>query len=473
MRIRKYDFDYGRRHLMDKALKGSVGAGVLASTWPLISEGLEVDKAYPEELTSIEVHTKGKIKPGDKVDANNVKYVEHLLEPIVAWEIKNDNRAIHIVDNKNRTIEQMFPPAYLEATLRNQGRAVVDDIGNVRDKKAALPNGVWVGGSPFPNPQTGLEACANITLSWGRHDMSMYAVRDFDLGADGEVGYQYDFVWVELNTTARADGTVWNGYDDMLRFQSVWFTRPAAQAGSSFLQEWDYDQRKFPTLYGYLPLFRRVRQFPASQRFEPIVPGINFFLSDAWAAGDPMLTWGSYKIIGREPHLVAISSENWGARVDADNWEPAVTGGPKGKTYCESFYELSPECVVWEAEPTGYPRSPVGKKRIWEDVRNGMIMSYITYDRKGDLWRSVEGAFCQKKVKNVDTGEVIQMTDPQGRPEWSWTFVNFYDIQTQRMSRLYQAKEVEGGYNNHFHADEDAFYDKYLTRSALVRLGQV
>ena len=88
------------------------------------------------------------------------------------------------------------------------------------------------------------------------------------------------------------------------------FTSPQEQAGSSFLSKWYYDQREFPELYGYLPLFKRVRQFPTNQRFEPLVPGITLHLSDAWAAGYPMLTWGNYKIVGREPHLVAVSPKN-------------------------------------------------------------------------------------------------------------------------------------------------------------------
>ncbi|MDE0855025.1 MAG: twin-arginine translocation signal domain-containing protein, partial [Nevskia sp.] len=38
MRIRKYDFNYGRRALLQKAALGA-GAGVLAPLWPLIASG--------------------------------------------------------------------------------------------------------------------------------------------------------------------------------------------------------------------------------------------------------------------------------------------------------------------------------------------------------------------------------------------------------------------------------------------------
>lgn len=52
------------------------------------------------------------------------------------------------------------------------------------------------------------------------------------------------------------------------------FTSTADVAGSSFMSVWSNDQRQFPQLVGYLPQFRRTRTFPASQRFEPLIPGV-------------------------------------------------------------------------------------------------------------------------------------------------------------------------------------------------------
>ena len=67
MRIRKYDVDYGRRALLQKAALGA-GAGVLAPLWPMIASG-DMSKAYPDELTSVEMYTKGKVKTGDVLTA--------------------------------------------------------------------------------------------------------------------------------------------------------------------------------------------------------------------------------------------------------------------------------------------------------------------------------------------------------------------------------------------------------------------
>ncbi len=465
MRIRKYDFDYSRRQFAEKVAYG-LGAGLLAPTWKTIAATGEITKAYPDEVTSIELQSKGKVKPGDIVDKSNVEFVSHLLDPIMVQQISTMGRRLKI-RAPNKDITQFFPHAYLEATLKNAGKASFDETGNVVE---TATKGPWIGGNPFVDVKTGNEGIANLTLSWGRHDMSQYAVRSYSLNPDGSPAYTYDLYWTELNTTARTEGVpVFQGKKDMLRFQSVFFTAPQEQAGASFLVPWYYDQRKFPDIYGYLPQFRRVRQFPANQRFEPIVPGLSFFLSDAWGAGDPMLTWGNTKIVGRGPHLVAGAGNFRGK--SHPNWENhSWHGGPKGKSFMEYEMELAPECIQIESEPTGYPRAPVGKKKVWVDARNGMLVAYITFDRRGQLWKQVDAAFGPQIE-----GDFVNK-DRTGHPHWSWTNVHFHDLQSGRLDLFNHCKQIAGGYNSQYEApggNEQAIYDKFCTQAAIARLGAV
>lgn len=457
MRIRKYDFDYGRRAMMEKVAKGVGVAGVLGGLWPMIGNGADITKAYPDELTSIEGFTKGKIKTGDVISAQNVDIVKDLLDPICYTQVKEMGRTFTIVPtSKDPTV--LFPYDYLEATLKNKGRAKLDNAGNVWTDDGST----WVGGLPFPEPKTGLEAAADITLSWGRHDFAMYGIREWDMGPDGEEAYQYDYVWAEMNMSGRTDGKVMLGRKDLLRHQNVWFTHPNDTKGSSFLSVWYYDQRKYPDLYGYFPAFKRVRQFPTNQRFEPLAPGITFFLTDAWGAGDPMLTWGNYKIVSRGP-MLGSTSGNWlGSR---PNWEKKRHGGPKGKTFFETYRELIPEAIVLEAEPTGYPRAPVSKKTVYIDARNGQFFGYVTRDRRGQIWKSFEPGMSQFK-----DGDVV-FKEPNGKPAWCWTHVLSHDIQNNRMSLLNHVNAVQGGYKTTFEDKGDA-YNLYLTTQSLTRLGR-
>jgi hypothetical protein len=467
MRIRKYDHDYSRRVFMEKVALG-LGGGVLAPLWPTIVKSAEkISKAYPDEMTSIEMNTKGKIKVGDTIDSKNVEHVKHLLDEITYVQVSQQGRKL-IIAPPTTDVSTMYPYTFFQATLKNAGKAKFDATGNVVEAATGDP---WIGGTPFPDMKTAEEAVANITLSWGRHDLSQYAIRDFDINPNGSRAYQYDFLWTELNTTARTEGArYFQGKKDMLRYQSVFFTAPQEQAGASFLCPWYYDQRKLPELYGYLPQFRRVRQFPANQRFEPLVPGITLFLSDAWGAGDPMLTWGNTKLIGREPHLVSCKG-NWKGK-EHPNWENThFHGGPKGLTFMDTVVELAPECLVVESQPTGYPRAPVGKKRMWIDARNGMLSGYITYDRRDKVWKQVDAAFGQQVQ-----GDVINK-DKYGYPVWSVAHVHIGDVQSGRMSLLQFVKEIRGGYKARYEvkdeAEEVAAFDTFLTQNALNRLGTV
>jgi uncharacterized protein DUF1329 len=458
MRIRKYDFDYGRRALLQKAAVGA-SAGVLAPLWPMITNG-DMSKAYPDELMSVEGFTKGKVKTGDMVTADNVDFVKDLFDPITYQQIKTMGRKIKIVETvKDPT--QLYPMAFLETTLKNKGKAKLAADGNIVEAATGNP---WLGGLPFVEAKTGEEAIANLTLSWGRHDYCQYAIRQWDIDPSGNQAYQYDFVWAELQANARLDGKPFQGKKDLLRIQSVWFTSPQDVSGSSFLSTWYYDQRKYPDLAGYLPAFKRVRQFPTNQRFEPLLPGITWFLSDAWAAGDPMLTWGNYKIVGRQPMLGPVSN-NWAG--SKNNWEIGTHGGAKGGTFLDANFSMCPECIVLEAEPTGYPRAPVGKKRVWIDVRNQQFVAYITYDRRGQEWKSFEVGWSRYQ----DGSAIVK--DPKGNSEWSWTYVLSHDIQANRMSRVTHTKACAGGYTSEFADNGLDVYNKYLTTTAITRLGQV
>lgn len=456
MHIRKFDFDFSRRHFLEKTAKGILTAGVLTPMWPLVAQAADITKAYPDELLSIEGYTKGKIKTGDMITADNVELVKELLDPVAYKQVREMGRRIRVVAS-TRDVSRMYPAEYLEATLRNKGKARLDADGNV----VTADGKRWLGGNPFPEATTAQEAFANLTLSWGRHDNSVYAVRDWEIGPDGDVSYQYDFVWVEENVAARvgAGGPYLAGMEDKLRLQSVFFTAPSDVKGTSYLNTWYYDQRKFPDLVGYLPAFKRVRKFPTNQRFEPLVAGMALYLSDAWAAGDPMLTWGNYKVVGRGPFLGAVSG---GWHGDHPNWERPVHGGPKGQTFFDTDMELCPEVLIVEAEPVGYSRAPVSKKRVWIDVRNMMYVGYVTYDRRGDIWKSFEPQYALYEKGNA------RFMDGK-HTAWSWTAVHCHDIQSNRMTRFVQAKSVAGGMSSGY--NQDSLYERYLTEQAIQRLG--
>lgn len=455
--IRRFDKGYSRRRFLREMELGVIAGGVLAPLWSAFAGEGDISKVYPDELLSIELYTKSRIKPGDVIDKDNVEHVWELLDPIKRKQIVEMGRKLTVKDS-TRDLAKLMPIPYLEATVRNKGQARFNDKGNVVD----AGGNPWIGGNPFPEPKNALEAFAAQTLSWGRHDGVVYAFKADALNTSGEVKYRYEGVWAELSPVARTvmePRPYWPGHKDILRYQSVAFTSPSESAGTAFLNIWPYDQNTFPDLYGYIPHYGRIRQFPTDQRFEPLVPGSELYLSDAWAAGDPLHTWGNFKVIDRKPMLGAVAGA-WSG--DHPNWEREAHGGPNGSTFFHTTVELVPEVLIVEAEPTGFPRAPVGKKRVWFDIRTGLPIAMNSYDRKGQLFRMFDGAY--------GVYENAQQTVMAGKhPYWSWGHAHGFNLQTGSMTRLEQVKEVAGGHQ--MVVNDESIYHQYLTRTALSRIG--
>ncbi|MDP2123278.1 MAG: DUF1329 domain-containing protein [Parvibaculum sp.] len=457
MYLRRYTHDYSRRLFLERLAAGVVSLGVTSPLWPVLAATGDASSAYPDELLSIEAYTKGAISTGGRIDAGNVELVRELLDPIRFRQIKEMGRVLEIVAPTTELME-LSPCEYLEATFRNSGKARFDARGNVVTEEGEP----WIGGNPFPNPKSAIEIFAGLTLSWGRHDISVYATKEFDLAPNGSIDYRYESVWAELAPVGRVavePMPYWNEFKDKLRFQSVAFTYPNEEKGTSFLNIWPYDQNEFPELYGYLPAFKRIRRFPTNQRFEPLIAGSTLYLSDAWAAGDPLLTWGNYRLVHQGPALAALSG-GWAA--DHPNWEHTTHGGPNGDSFWDTKVQLVPEALVVEAEPVMFPRAPVGKKQVWFDARTLLPFVMVSFDRKGEVFRSFDGAFSQYRK-----GDSVVMDGKH--PYWSWTHVHAHNIQTNRITRLEQVKQVRGGHT--MMVNDQSAYDRYLTTHALRRLG--
>ena len=459
MHIRKFDQGFSRRFFLEQVSKGVIAAGVLTPLWPTIARGNTLEGVYPDEISTLEGLTGGRINTGDVISAANVEHVKDLIDPVSYLQITQMNREI---DTHVSTLDPtwLMPEDYLNATVTHSGRARFDDAGNVRTDDG----GAWIGGNPFPNARSGVEAFANITLSWGRYDQTFYAIREEDLNPDGSVAYRYDFVWCEMNATGRVSlgDNPFRGREDKLRYQSVFFNTPQDVRGTAFLSIWPYDQTQFPQLHGYLPAFKRVRRYPTNQRFEPLMPGPTWYISDAWGAGDPFLTWGNFKIVHRGPMLGPAGPGNFNAT--HPNWERERVGGPKGKSFLRSSWEVIPDVIVLEAEPVKYPRAPISRRRIYIDARAMVAFNSISYDRRGELYKSFEHG---NGISIGKDGAVVNALGGK-KPLWSWNFVIAHDVQTNRIS-LPELVKSSGGYDTHYNDPED--YNRFLTVSAIRRLG--
>jgi hypothetical protein len=89
----------------------------------------------------------------------------------------------------------------------------------------------------------------------------------------------------------------------------------------------------------------------------------------------------------------------------------------------------------------------------------------VAYDRRGGVWKGFEignGPFENGKDS---------VRDAAGHPEWSWLFVHSNDIQSNRRTRLRHSPGISSGYKSVYAAGDVDVYNKFLTTSAIARLG--
>ncbi|WP_312688260.1 hypothetical protein, partial [Escherichia coli] len=82
--------------------------------WQALAQGGDAAKAYPEELLSIEGYTKGRIKTGDEITADNVELVKDLLEPIKYVQVAKMGRRLRVAKTTTELMK-LSPWEYLEA----------------------------------------------------------------------------------------------------------------------------------------------------------------------------------------------------------------------------------------------------------------------------------------------------------------------------------------------------------------------
>jgi hypothetical protein len=462
MHVRKYDKLYTRRQCLEGWGKAAAGAGILMPLFDAWAGSGDVRAAYPDEALQIETYSRGAVKPGGMLDAGNVDSVKDLLDPITYLQIKTHGRICRVKETTT-DINRLNPIPYLEATARNAGQARLDPTGNV----VTADGKPWIGGNPFPNPDDAQKIVAAHALNWGRMDQASTPYRLEVVDYDGNTTYAYDFYWVEVYAAGRTvlePQPYMPGHEDKLKFQTSLMTYPADISGTAALSIWDYDQSRFPRLQTYSPMNKRVRRMPGNQRFEPMMPGASTNASDTWAIGDPYMTWGNFKLLGKTPFIGAASG-NW--HHTDPNWLPERVGGRNGRLFPLTTVELIPEAFVVELEPVTYANAPLSRKRVWFDARTLMPMAMIGFDKAGQL--TVGYTLLYDEFAKGDQFISHTFPKPSKIPYWGYTGGIYQNLGTNSINLMLQPREVSSGYT--LRANDPDAYSRYCTIDALPQLG--
>ena len=145
-------FQWSRRKFLQNT-GAWAGAGLLQPVLSLVDAGKSIAAAYPDELLSIEKFTKGKIKPGAVISKENADLVKDISPEGLYLDLQRGAQ-IKIAEATTAP-DAIIAPYWVQATLRNRGKAILDKNGQLWSNDGQP----WIGGDPFPEPKAAFKQC--------------------------------------------------------------------------------------------------------------------------------------------------------------------------------------------------------------------------------------------------------------------------------------------------------------------------
>jgi len=399
------------------------GAGLLQPVLSLVDAGKSLAAAYPDELLSIEKFTKGTIKPGAIISKDNAELVKDISPEGLYLELQR-GAEIKIAE-ATMAPDGIIAPYWVQATLRNRGKAILDKNGQL------WTNGgqPWIGGDPFPEPKSGIEAMWNHKSNLTRYDDVREIASEKNIDTHGDLVREGSAFVVAVQTVGRMvedPKPIIPAYKDEHYRAVLTFLKPFDLYGLASLSTVYYDNTRLPDTDLYIPVLRRTRRVPSTQRFEPASPYSALFVSDLGLHNDPLLTW-SWTLVGRKPMLAPSPSNkgHFASSVDRD----AFSFIESNDKFPRSTWELRPEMLIVDGVPPAI--SPYGKKRMYIDAIYHRAQTADIWDRAGRLWKFLLFILC-------DTG----IPDNMGSTARELSGVMFVDLQKDHHSNYFPQPRI-------------------------------
>ena len=441
-------FDYWSRRGFMKAAGTWLGAGLLSPVLSLIDSGKTVEAAYPEEVLSIEKYTKGKVKPGMIINKDNVELIKDISPEGLIVEIRRGGQ-IKIAETDTRP-DTINPKYWVQATLRNKGQAMLDKKGQIWTKDGKP----WIGGTPFPEPTTALEAMWNFKFNPRRFDDLRRISEVVTLDSNGTVVRRDGAIYMQIQTVGRQvvePKPVLPKYKDELHRTLLSLTAPFDVYGLAVGTTIYYDAAKLPDTDLYVPSLRRTRRVPSTQRFEPASPYAVYYTSDLDIQNDPVLTW-SWTLAGKKP-MLAPSVNNIGARAKGAKKDDFIFP-PSDEKFPRSTWELRPEMIMADGVPH-LEGANYSKKRVYVDGIHQSAQITDIWDMAGKLWKFYV-------FITGDTGA----SDGAGGSAPDLTGILFADLQRDQHSNVNFFDKVG---DIDFKVNAGLTIDDWITPSAMLR----
>ncbi|MEH6628403.1 MAG: DUF1329 domain-containing protein [Motiliproteus sp.] len=328
------------------------------------------------------------VKPGMVIDQSNVDAVKEYLDPAMYSFIKNGDYQMKV----GETISFDLHPSYVDATREHSGTVALGD------KSGEISGSV--AGRPFPQEPSMDDPRAGEKLAW-----------NYKYGYNwGDSASIYPFYWKYRNMdNAKVERTVKMNFhflnythrtqqapfpaitpnpSNLFRGIYVQVLEPFDVKNTQLLIQRFENDLKRDNAYLYLGFQRRVRRLSSGQVTDAFLgsdvmiedfEGYNGRISDMkWTyKGTQMMLSPMYK-----HNEMDLDTET---HKDDDGYQVIKFGG-KGGCFPEITWQLRKTYVV-ESEPVD-SNHPISKRQHFIDAQTFIIPRNITYDRKGDMWKS-------------------------------------------------------------------------------------
>jgi len=328
------------------------------------------------------------INPGMVINKGNADSVKDFLDPAMYEFIKNGDYEMTV----GATTDFVLHESYIEATKKYAGDTVLGD-------KPGIIKGS-VAGRPFPqeptvdDPRAGEKLAFNYKNGYNWGDSAAIApfywkYRDMN---SGKVERMVKFNFHFLNYTHRTQQTPFPAItpnpSNLFRSIYVQVLEPFDVKNTQLLIQRFEDDLKRDNAYLYLGFQRRVRRLSTGQTTDAFLgsdvmiedfEGYNGRISDMkWTyKGTKMMLSPMYN-----HNELTLDSET---HTDDEGYKVVAFSG-KGGCFPDITWQLRKTYVV-ESEPVD-PNHPISKRQHFIDAQTFVIPRNITYDRKGDMWKS-------------------------------------------------------------------------------------
>jgi len=334
------------------------------------------------------------------IDKSNVDEVKDLLPITIVKQVKEWDLKFNWVegDYSYKPIQE-----YRDATEKFKGTAKIDTDGNLVNYTAGLP---------FPDPQTGLEVMWNFDKRYTGDD-HIY---------NGSVGKMIDSKGRRRSITMNFNLIRYTGRtvlppvfniptDDGVKAKTLSvMTKPQAVAGTGVLTVIYEDPKKENDLWFYVPTLRRTARASAARGQE------NYGGTDTtW---DDIYVWSgriqeaNYKLLGKKDVLAVVDEgldetpDDSGGFLQGGNWQ---------------------KVPVYEIEAVHKnPKYPYSKSIWWVDPNTWEILYSVIYDRKGNLWKSIQQRMYWTE-EGIHFTHNMPFNDYQTRHFTNWIIVDYTD----------------------------------------------